>query len=470
MRKRYILLLLMLSLCSHEVMAEEMVSDVTEDCSLNDTLLTDEQADSVIINNQQKIIGNRQKMYYNFRRDMSYAGIPLFLSSFAMKGSKTGFRSARFGYAKDFKTSIDNYLQYSPYVAVLGCKLAGYQGRSDWGRFAVSTAFSNIAMAAIVNTVKYTVKEKRPDNSSRNSFPSGHTATVFTAATILHKEYGLTRSPWFSVGGYAIATTTGVMRVLNNRHWVSDVIAGAGIGILSTELGYFAADLIFKNKGVRHYEIDNLDDSEHPSFFDIQMGVGVHKNHITFETSGEPSANDNVRLGTSTTFGVETAYFLNKNWGVGIMGRVTTTPAKDLTMNGKDKNDGYFNHASFDAGAYYNLPVGERFSFGAKALLGTRLCDGIFYDVDDEIAKIENSVTEKGSENGGCLDVKGSTAFNYVLGVNMTWQYKSNFAWKVFADFDSARSKYTLLSDYYSKTSNQMFNLFTFGGSFSIHF
>lgn len=65
---------------------------------------------------------------------------------------------------------------------------------------------------------------------------------------MLHKEYGH-RSPWYSIGGYTVATVTGVTRQLNNRHWMSDIMVGAGIGILATELGYFLADLIFKDKG-----------------------------------------------------------------------------------------------------------------------------------------------------------------------------------------------------------------------------
>lgn len=69
-------------------------------------------------------------------------------------------------------------------------------------------------------------------------------------ATMLHKEYGH-RSPWYSIGGYTLATLTGVTRQLNNRHWMSDVMVGAGIGILATEFGYFLADLIFKEKGLR---------------------------------------------------------------------------------------------------------------------------------------------------------------------------------------------------------------------------
>ena len=69
------------------------------------------------------------------------------------------------------------------------------------------------------------------------------------AATMLHKEYGTTRSPWYSIGGYTVATATAVSRMLNNKHWLSDVMVGAGIGILSTEVGYFLTDLIFKDKG-----------------------------------------------------------------------------------------------------------------------------------------------------------------------------------------------------------------------------
>ena len=115
-------------------------------------------------------------------------------------------------------------------------------------------------MAGLVNGIKYTAKEMRPDGSTRNAWPSGHTATAFLAATILHKEYGMTRSPWFSVGAYTLATATGVMRVLNNRHWISDVLSGAGIGILSVELGYGMCDLLFKGRGVLHNDIVSYPD------------------------------------------------------------------------------------------------------------------------------------------------------------------------------------------------------------------
>lgn len=147
----------------------------------------------------------------------------------------------------DFRHHYDDYTQYAPAVVMVGLKACGYKGRSTWGRMLVSDAFSVASMAILVNGVKYSVKRLRPDESARNSFPSGHTATAFMTATMLHKEYE-GRSPWFSIGGYALATLTGVSRVLNNRHWLTDVAAGAAIGIGSVHLGYFITDKIFKDR------------------------------------------------------------------------------------------------------------------------------------------------------------------------------------------------------------------------------
>lgn len=132
---------------------------------------------------------------------------------------------------------VDDYLQYAPVAAYLALDFSGVKARHNMLQRTVVAATSYLFMAAIVNSMKFAIPVLRPDGSAWNSFPSGHTATAFTGAHLLFREYKET-SPWIGIAGYAVATTTGIMRMLNRRHWLSDVAAGAGIGILSVELSY----------------------------------------------------------------------------------------------------------------------------------------------------------------------------------------------------------------------------------------
>ncbi len=137
-----------------------------------------------------------------------------------------------------FSSKMDNFMQYAPAAAVYALHLAGVKGRHGTldatGAYLVSFAI----MKASTECMKSATQRLRPDGSTRNSFPSGHTATSFTSAEFLMQEYKDV-SPWIGYGGYAVAITTGVFRLYNNRHWVSDVVAGAGFGIASAKLGYF---------------------------------------------------------------------------------------------------------------------------------------------------------------------------------------------------------------------------------------
>jgi len=291
---------------------------------------------------------------YKFMDEMTFVGIPLFVAGIAIKGDKAMFRVNNKEGKKntqlltDFKTGIDDYTQYFGPAMTVGLKLGGYEGRSDWPRLLASAGMSYGIMAALVNGIKYTAKEMRPDGSQANSWPSGHTATSFVGASLLHKEYGLTRSPWFSVAGYGVATATGVMRVLNNRHWISDVMSGAGIGILSTELGYALGDLLFKGKGLLRNDLDV--DTDNPSFFGISMGVGLGGKDVKFnvlddlqdkdlygidEETAEQYKNDpdldvNIDFRASTVVDAEGAYFFNKYVGLGGRFRVRAMSAKSF--------------------------------------------------------------------------------------------------------------------------------------------
>ena len=284
---------------------------------------------------------------YQFMDDMTFVGIPLFIAGMAIKGDKAMFRvndkqgKKNTQLLTDFKTGIDDYSQYFGPAMTVGLKLAGVEGRSDWPRLLASAGMSYVIMAALVNGIKYTAKEMRPDGSSANSWPSGHTATSFVGATLLHKEYGLTRSPWYSVAGYGVATATGVMRVLNNRHWVSDVMSGAGIGILSGELGYALCDLLFKGKGLLRNDLEM--DFETPSFFAISMGVGIGGKDIEFtrddlvdkefhEDFGSLVEDAPIEFRAATVVDAEGAYFFNKYIGIGGRLRVRAMSAKSFGM------------------------------------------------------------------------------------------------------------------------------------------
>lgn len=149
---------------------------------------------------------------------------------------------------------FDNYLQYGIGFSVFGLHALGIQGKNNFRDQAMLYLLSNAIMGAIVNPVKRITRLQRPDGYGQNAFPSGHTATAFVRAEFLYQEYkGI--SPWYGVAGYAMATTVGYVRIYNNKHWMRDVIAGAGIGIASTKLAYMIYPAIqrwlFKNKEIK---------------------------------------------------------------------------------------------------------------------------------------------------------------------------------------------------------------------------
>ena len=147
---------------------------------------------------------------------------------------KTGVADARDGHY----FHADDYLQYLPVVSTYGLSLLGAKARHSYLDRTFLIATSYLTMGILVNGLKYTVREPRPYNPNvRNSFPSGHTATAFMGAELVRMEYK-DASVWYGVGAYVVASGIGVLRVWNERHWATDVLAGAGIGILSARVAY----------------------------------------------------------------------------------------------------------------------------------------------------------------------------------------------------------------------------------------
>ena len=137
-----------------------------------------------------------------------------------------------------FAAHVDDYAQFAPALAVYGLNLAGIKGKHSLVDASFLYATSAAIMGISTHFVKNGVQRLRPNGSAYNSFPSGHTASAFAAAEFLKQEYKDV-SPWYGYAGYFVATATGTLRMYNNKHWFSDVVAGAGFGIASTKISYF---------------------------------------------------------------------------------------------------------------------------------------------------------------------------------------------------------------------------------------
>ncbi len=135
----------------------------------------------------------------------------------------------------------DDYLQYLPAAAYMSLGFTGLGTHSFGERLAVCGA-ATAAGGTIAQTLKWTVDKERPDGSGFDSFPSGHSVKAFIGAELVRMEYG-----WgYGLGAYAVAAGVGYLRIYNEKHWDIDVLAGAGIGILSAHIGYWTLPF-FKN-------------------------------------------------------------------------------------------------------------------------------------------------------------------------------------------------------------------------------
>ena len=146
------------------------------------------------------------------------------------------------------KFHLDDFSQYSTTAAVYALPAFGVKPIHSLKYRLVNSLIANGIMAITTLSIKETGTVWRPDHTSSNSFPSGHTATAFVGAEQLWQEYK-DISPWYGIAGYSVATATGFFRMYNNRHWFSDVAMGAGIGIMSTKIAYWISPLLINEQG-----------------------------------------------------------------------------------------------------------------------------------------------------------------------------------------------------------------------------
>lgn len=363
---------------------------------------------------------------------MLYTGVPLIFGGMIVKGEDTHFRNLRNDYMPYFHRTLDNYMQFAPAAVLVGLKAMGVKSRSSWNRMLTSDAFSTAIMAGVVNTLKTTTHVMRPDGSNNHSFPSGHTATAFMTATMLTKEYGQ-KSPWIGIGAYSVASATGLMRMANNKHWLSDVMTGAGIGIISTELGYWLGDLIFKEKGINENDHkENFDRWHNPSFVSLYLAMNIPMSKYDIDESKE------FRTSSGCTAGIEGAYFFNPYIGVG--GRFTASNTNIIVNNNKAE-DNTFDAVSVLGGGYFSYPFTSRLAVGSKLLVG--------YIHYPELKLSNKTISSRGGITFGS-------------GLSTTYRVSKNYSLRLFLDYNLMPS--------HSRGSNEWMNTLNLGTSFVVTF
>lgn len=185
--------------------------------------------------------------------------VPIALTGYGFVGlGNDGLKSLNYEFREEvqehypnFKTGIDDYLQFTPALATFALKIAGKESEHAFGSSIRLYISSGLLMAGTVYALKSITHIQRPDGTTYDSFPSGHTATAFVAAEFMHQEFKNT-APLLSYSGYVAASATGALRMLNNRHYFTDVLTGAGIGILTTKASYWINRQLFDKKKEMH--------------------------------------------------------------------------------------------------------------------------------------------------------------------------------------------------------------------------
>lgn len=191
-----------------------------------------QQRDSTTIENKR----------FDFKYKKLYFPIGLMISGVLADGReqapmKNEILEARSEHLLGFENHLDDYAQFLPFVAIYGFEAAGMKPRTDFRNRTAILIKGQALNLGLVYILKKSFKKNRPDGTAY-SFPSGHTANVFAGATMLAIEYG-DNYKWVPYASYGAATAVGIMRMANNKHYISDVLFGAGLGILSMKATYW---------------------------------------------------------------------------------------------------------------------------------------------------------------------------------------------------------------------------------------
>lgn len=179
------------------------------------------------------------KASFNFKKKaivpLSLISLGVLLNGSQLERQFNTFVHKELGF--EHTSTVDDYVRYAPIVIMYSADILGAKAKNHWFDQSKYLFISNFVSRYTTRGLKKWTGKTRPNGSSY-SFPSGHTTSAFSNASVLYNEF-YESSPLLAYSGYTFATSTAIFRMSNNRHWLSDVMVGAGIGILVTELVYY---------------------------------------------------------------------------------------------------------------------------------------------------------------------------------------------------------------------------------------
>lgn len=322
----------------------------------------------------------------------------------------------------------------APLAITWGMKAFGVPSRSKTQRMLTANAIGYALVFGVGQGLKHSIHVKRPNGEDDHSMPSGHAAVAFASATILSREYGHI-SPWITVGGYALATSTQLLRLKGNNHWANDLFVGAGLGTVSANAGYFFADLVFGEKAIRKPEMRRSDLArmyffqEGSSVFALYSGTEAGNHHLTMDDGTD------VRLGASMSAGLEFSWHLNPYLSLEAIGRYSMSQVKATDRNGMgDVAD--FIHAG--VGVKLSAPFMSVMRPGVRVHGGIRRFSGFTLECPDAVYSVGSQLKPEVGAGVGVdmMSLKShifgfSADYYYSFGALLPHRFNISSSWKV---------------------------------------
>jgi hypothetical protein len=143
----------------------------------------------------------------------------------------------------DFRTKVDDYLMWAPSASVYILDAFKVKSKNKFTDHLILDAGSIVVAGGIGFVMRKISGNIEVYNKYESVFPSGHVTNAFRGAEFVFQEYKNSH-PVISYSGYLFATTVAVLRIYNKTHLLTEVLAGAGLGMLSTKLTYLVFDKV----------------------------------------------------------------------------------------------------------------------------------------------------------------------------------------------------------------------------------